>query len=297
MPLSDVAFAAGFSSIRQFNETLQTACGSIADIVAPRCPSPRQPFREPARRPDRVPSAGGARAVRLRGGLRPPRCQRRAGMRGGPRRAYRRTLRLPPDPGSSVSVRAATMLCTLALQDLRDLSAAIGRCRRLLDLDADPEVVIEALAPMRPLRPVVAEAPGQRIPGTVDPTSWRCGRCWASRCPRRLPARTPAGFVEAYGTEITDPAGGLTHLFPDRRTAGGYRSGPLAVRCRRGEPVTGHGGCSGRRGVCLDAGADWQQARQQLDGLAGKSGGGRRRSSPCGDSAIPTPSRFAIWAW
>ena len=55
-----------------------------------------------------------------------------------------------------------------ALEDFRDLTTAIARCRRLLDLDADPEAVVEALGRDPDLGPVVAKAPGQRIPRTVD---------------------------------------------------------------------------------------------------------------------------------
>ena len=52
--------------------------------------------------------------------------------------------------------------------DFRDVSAAIARCRRLLDLDADPEAVVETLSSDDDLQALIAKAPGQRIPRTVD---------------------------------------------------------------------------------------------------------------------------------
>jgi 3-methyladenine DNA glycosylase/8-oxoguanine DNA glycosylase len=56
----------------------------------------------------------------------------------------------------------------VALSDLRDLSAVIARCRWLLDLDADPEAIDQQLGEDPELRPLVARAPGRRVPRTVD---------------------------------------------------------------------------------------------------------------------------------
>ena len=60
--------------------------------------------------------------------------------------AYRRTLRLPNGNGIvSLTPQPDHVQCTLVLDDFRDLATAIARCRRLLDLDADPEAVVDAL--------------------------------------------------------------------------------------------------------------------------------------------------------
>ena len=53
--------------------------------------------------------------------------------------AYRRTLRLPSGSGIvSLTPTPDHVRCLLVVDDFRDVSAAIARCRRLLDLDADP---------------------------------------------------------------------------------------------------------------------------------------------------------------
>ena len=97
--------------------------------------------------------------------------------------AYRRTLRLPHGNGV-VALRPLPdhVECRLALDDLRDLTTAIARCRRLLDLDADPEAVDQLLAPttrwqgttmetgFRPLAsPTAREAPGLPIRAASSP--------------------------------------------------------------------------------------------------------------------------------
>lgn len=78
---------------------------------------------------------------------------------------FRRTLRLPHGHGVvGLTPAPDHVRCQLTLDDFRDLSAAIARCRRLLDLDADPEAVVDALQADSALTAVVAKAPGQRIP-------------------------------------------------------------------------------------------------------------------------------------
>ncbi len=72
----------------------------------------------------------------------------------------RRSLELTP--------RAGHVECRLGLDDLRDLAAAVARCRALFDLDADPEAVDAVLARDPLLGPLVRDAPGRRVLGTVD---------------------------------------------------------------------------------------------------------------------------------
>jgi len=85
--------------------------------------------------------------------------------------AYRRTLRLPHGHGV-VALRPLPdhIGCQLALTDLRDLAMAISRCRRLLDLDADPVAVDGLLGEDPVLAPLVAKAPGRRVPRTASQT-------------------------------------------------------------------------------------------------------------------------------
>ena len=270
MPLSDVAFAAGFSSIRQFNETVQTACASTPTLLR----------RSALRRGNHSGNLPAGQTVSLRLAVREPfayegvfghlaasavpGCEE---VREG---SYRRTLRLPFGPGIvSLSPRRDHVVCTLALHDVRDLAAAIGRCRRLLDLDADPEAVIEALGADEALRPVVAEAPGQRIPGTVDPHELALRAVLGQQVSTAAARTHTRRLVEAYGTEVSDAAGGLTHLFPTVEQLADVDPAHLAVPQARRTSLRAMAAALADGGVCLDAGADWQQARQQLMALPG----------------------------
>ena len=169
LPFGDVAFAAGFSSIRQFNDTVRDGLRSDADGSA----STRTyakfgrgeggatgalSLRLPVRTPFAYEGLFGHLAASAVPGVEE--------VRDG---AYRRTLRLPNGNGIvSLTPQPDHVQCQLVLDDFRDLATAIARCRRLLDLDADPEAVVDALSADPDLSALVAKAPGQRIPRTVD---------------------------------------------------------------------------------------------------------------------------------
>ena len=103
----------------------------------------------------------------------------------------------------------------LVLDDFRDLTTAIARCRRLLDLDADPDAVVDALGADADLGAVVAKAPGQRIPRTVDEAELAVRAVLGQQVSTKA-ARTHAGrLVAAYGAaDRRSPRAALTHTFP-----------------------------------------------------------------------------------
>ena len=82
---------------------------------------------------------------------------------------YSRTLALPHGPAVvHLTPREDVVACALDAADLRDVGAAVERCRRLLDLDADPAAVDDLLGADPVLGPTVRAHPGLRVPGHVD---------------------------------------------------------------------------------------------------------------------------------
>lgn len=140
-----MAFAAGFSSIRQFNDTIRLVCDSTPTALrrhaAARFGAPAtSPGTVSLRLPVRTPFAYQGVFGHLAAGA-VPGCEE---VRDG---AYRRTLRLSSGNGIVTLTPAPDHVrCLLVLDDFRDLAAATARCRRLLDLGADPEAVVEALS-------------------------------------------------------------------------------------------------------------------------------------------------------
>jgi AraC family transcriptional regulator of adaptative response / DNA-3-methyladenine glycosylase II len=181
--------------------------------------------------------------------------------------AYRRTLRLPH--GSGVVALAPTpehVRCTLQLQDMRDLSVAIARCRRLLDLDADP-VAVDALLSADPhLAPLVAKAPGRRVPRTVDEQELAL-RAVLGQQVSTAAARTLAGrLVTALGEPVEDDT--LTHLFPTAAAlldCGAH----LAMPQSRRDTVLRLARALAEGDLDLDPGADRGRARARLGALRG----------------------------
>lgn len=174
LPATEIAFAAGFSSIRQFNDTVREVYATTPSALralggasaAPPAPPGVITLRLAVRPPfhaDALTSFLAARAI--------PGVELVAGHR------YARTLRLPNGPGIVVltlpaaeqaAARANVVTAALWLTSLGDLAPAVQRCRRLLDADADPIGIDSALAADPVLAAAVERAPGLRVPGAVD---------------------------------------------------------------------------------------------------------------------------------
>jgi AraC family transcriptional regulator of adaptative response / DNA-3-methyladenine glycosylase II len=218
LPMTEVAFAAGFESIRQFNATVRVVFAM----------TPTELRRRAAR------SRGGARAsspspaangLRLKLAFRRPLCPGNLfghlaataipGVEEISGRTYRRTLRLPFGAGiAELTPENDHIACRLRLADLRDLSAAIARCRWLLDLDADPLAIDGLLAEDSRFAPLIARAPGRRVPRTVDGEEMAI-RAVLGQQISTAAARTHAARLAArHGEPVSDPEGGLSHVFP-----------------------------------------------------------------------------------
>jgi AraC family transcriptional regulator of adaptative response / DNA-3-methyladenine glycosylase II len=133
--------------------------------------------------------------------------------------AFRRTLRLPSGPGIVALTPhegpyADHVTCRLRLADEADVPVAVAACRRLLDLDADAEVIGAALAADPVLAPLVAAAPGRRIPGTVDPAEMAVRVVLGQQVSVAAAGTLGARLAAAAGEPVEDPEGGLTRLFP-----------------------------------------------------------------------------------
>src|SRR5205814_592803 len=154
--------------------------------------------------------------------------------------------------------------CELQLEDLRDLTAAVQRCRRLLDLDADPETVNGYLASDPVLGPLARANPGRRSPGHVDGSELALravlGQQVSVTAARRLGARLTA----AYGKPLSRPDGPLTHCFPAAETLAAADPGTLPMPRSRALALTGLAAALAGGEVPLDPGADRDRAAAAL---------------------------------
>ncbi|RAJ55711.1 DNA-3-methyladenine glycosylase II [Streptomyces sp. Amel2xB2] len=311
LPVTEIAFAAGFASVRQFNDTMREIYDRTPSALraaasrggnGPRTPRCSGPSRLPSGASSDAPS--GPAGVPLRLAYRGPYAhdqvfgflERRAipgveEMTGGPgARTYRRTLRLPYGTavaevderpgGTGTGTRTGTggrngrtgggwLDCRLHLTDLRDLTTAVQRVRRLFDLDADPYAVAERLGGDAVLRPLVEAAPGLRSPGAPDPLELAV-RAVLGQQITVAGARTLAGrLVAAYGKPLASPDGSLTHLFPDAGALASAPLGELGMPAARRDTLRTVAEAVADGTVALDPGADRDEAERALRALRG----------------------------
>jgi AraC family transcriptional regulator of adaptative response / DNA-3-methyladenine glycosylase II len=267
--LAEVAFAAGFSSVRQFNDTIRAAYGE-----------PPSALRARARRPG--PLRDGAPAVSLRLAYRPPfpvqalfsflSARAVPGVEEGDGSTYRRALDLPHG-GGVATVRPLTgedaLSCELVLDDLRDLTAAVERIRRLFDLDADPSAVAGVLGTDPVLGPAVRSVPGIRVPGHVDGNELAV-RAVLGQQVSVAAARHVAGRLAAvHGEALTTPVGGVVRRFPTAAAIASLSPSDLPMPAARGRCLVALCSALASGTVTLDPSADRDAVSAALLSLPG----------------------------
>jgi AraC family transcriptional regulator, regulatory protein of adaptative response / DNA-3-methyladenine glycosylase II len=264
MTFADVAFAAGFASVRQFNATISQVYGAApSQLRSARRPPTRQTpgvvtVTLAVRHPFDAPALLGFLAARAV-----------SSIEACSASTYARTLRLPHGHGTvALEPGGSNVLCRLQLSDLRDLAAAVERCRRLLDLDADPVAVDGHLASDLRLAPLVVRRPGLRVPGHVDGFE-AAVRAVVGQQISVAGARTLLGrLVETYGERIADD-GSLTHLFPSPDVLAGADPESLPMPRSRAAALVALAAAVASGDVVLDRSADRASVRGSLLALNG----------------------------
>ncbi len=296
LTMAEVAFASGFSSVRQFNDTIRAvfataptelrrragarraAEGRAADM---RSAEMRSAEGLGARAGDRG-AGDAARAIAagtilLRLPFRRPLCPDNLfghlaatavpGVEEVVGETYRRALRLTHGPGIvELTPNPDHVACRMTLSDLRDLTTAIARCRWLLDLDADPTAVDELLCADPALAPTVARAGGRRVPRCVDGAELAVRAVLGQQVSTAAARTHTARIVARCGEPLSDPRGGLTHLFPTPEALAEVRTAMPAARRRS---LTALVEALRTRLLVLDPGCDRAQALSTLSALPG----------------------------
>ncbi|MFE4410498.1 AlkA N-terminal domain-containing protein [Streptomyces sp. NPDC056821] len=274
LPMAEIAFAAGFSSIRTFNDTVREVFALSPSGLRTRAPGrPTEPGTRPG-----APGTPGALSLRLpfRAPLNPDNLFGHLAATAVPGveewrdGAYRRTLRLPYGHGiATLAPKPDHIACRLTLGDLRDLPVAISRCRRMLDLDADPVAIDDQLRTDPFLAPLVDKAPGRRVPRTVDEGEFAL-RAVLGQQVSTAAARTHAGrLAAAHGEPVDDPEGGLTHLFPAPGALAALDPESLAMPRTRRTTLLNLAGQLADGTLHLGVESDWEETRGRLLALPG----------------------------
>ncbi len=270
--MTDIAFAAGFASVRQFNDTMREVYASAPGELRGRHTGPTSADGEVHTRiAVRTPFAGSRLLAFLAVRAIP-------GVESSGLNWYARTLDLPhgaatvrlglvdhTEPGGVAQVPAA-----FRFTDLRDVGAGVERVRRLLDADCDPLAVDDELDTDPVLSALVRATPGLRVPGHVDGDEVAVRAVLGQQVSVAAARTHAARLTESYGVRLSSPSGdGLTHLFPSAATVAALPDNALAMPRSRARALTGL--CAALAGgeVRLDRGADRDDVRAALLGLPG----------------------------
>jgi AraC family transcriptional regulator of adaptative response / DNA-3-methyladenine glycosylase II len=215
LSMAQVALAAGFSSVRRFNETFQALY--------------RRPPLELRRGQAGAPVADGE-ALRLTLAYRPPydwdaligflASRAIAGVERVEPNLYARALTLEGETGLlTVSPAAGDRLAvTIQFPRLTALPAILARVRRIFDLAADPAAIAAHLSKDPDLAPRLAARPGLRVPGAWDGFELAVrailGQQITVAAATDLAGRLAKEFGAPLPPGLVDQAGGLTHTFP-----------------------------------------------------------------------------------
>jgi AraC family transcriptional regulator of adaptative response / DNA-3-methyladenine glycosylase II len=295
--MAHIAFAAGFSSVRQFNDTVREVLGRTPTELRRRASRSRRSRNHVDPATEWAP-AGGTVTIDLRLPYRRPMAVPEVlaflGDRAVPgvetfeAGTYSRTLRLAHGHAVvSLSPGDGHVAARLTFGDLRDMSSAVARCRRLLDLDADPDAVDAALGADPLLGALVRATPGRRVAGAVDgfETAVRAvvGQQISVAGARRVLER----LVGAAGTRVSvaaagahdgpqdgaqrsspdgapDGAQGLSHLFPSPAEIIAAPPEAFGMPASRRLALVALARIVGEGGLDLEAGADPKEVAARL---------------------------------
>ncbi|MFZ9628548.1 MAG: AlkA N-terminal domain-containing protein [Ilumatobacteraceae bacterium] len=271
MSVAGVAFAAGFGSVRQCNDTLREVYdASPSDL------------RRGVRNGSAAVSAG---EVHVRLAVRAPfdadAIFRFLATRAVPgveeahahedgSWSYRRSLRLARGAGVvTVHWSDSGLSCSLALDDVADLPAAVQRTRRLFDLDADPSAITGHLGTDPLLGPLVAARPGLRSPGHPDGAELLVRAVLGQQVSVAGARTLAARLVESDGEPLRAAVGAVTHLFPSAQAVAAVGDDRLAMPRARADALRGACGALATGSIVLDAGSDRDEAGHALLALPG----------------------------
>jgi AraC family transcriptional regulator of adaptative response / DNA-3-methyladenine glycosylase II len=215
LPMTDVALAAGFTSIRRFNEVFQRLFRR-----------PPGALRTSGKRAPVAVSTGDV-TVLLRyrapydwhGILAFLQARAIAGVEAVSEHRYARTIEIDGQHGLVTVEPAAgdVLKATILFPRLSALPRIIARLRRVFDLAADPQAIGAQLAEDALLASLVAVRPGLRVPGAWDGFELAVRALLGQQVTVRAAVRLATELVDTYGHPLSLPnpaIAGLTHVFP-----------------------------------------------------------------------------------
>jgi len=267
LPMTEIAMAAGYGSLRRFNDTFQALF--------------RRPPTALRRSAGLDVSAGPSGEISLKLRYRPPydwpamlgflRARAIIGVETVDGDTYRRTIGLDGQQGT-VTVRPAdgNALCaTVRFPKLSALPQIIARLRRVFDLAADPDAIALQLVKDPTLAPLVAARPGLRVPGAWDGFELAVRAVLGQQITVPGAIRLAGALVVRFGEKLREPDGALTHVFPDPAALAGADPASLGMPRSRGVALLAVAAAVVADPQIFSAGRGLEEAVAQLRSLPG----------------------------
>jgi AraC family transcriptional regulator, regulatory protein of adaptative response / DNA-3-methyladenine glycosylase II len=267
LSMTDVAFAAGFGSVRQFNDTIRevfaTPPGDLrrarlrtGDAVEAGTVVVRLPVRTPF---------AGRELFRFVGAHAIP------GMEHLDEHGrLHRALSLPRAHGVvRLEIGDDRVHAAIRLADWRDLAPAVERVRRWLDLDADPVAIDTVLAADTALAPAVAALPGIRSPGSVDPFEGAIRTIIGQQVSVAGGATVTGRIVAELGEPLSIEGTPVTRVFPTAARLAAVDADALPMPRRRGATVQRLARAVADGDIVLDRSTDRTELRRRLAAMSG----------------------------
>jgi AraC family transcriptional regulator of adaptative response / DNA-3-methyladenine glycosylase II len=273
LPVIEVAYASGFSSLRRFNDAFRTRYGM----------PPSRLRRAAAAEASATPAS--AELLTLQLSYRPPfdwagmleflRVRALTGVERVEDDAYLRTVRLGGRAGwvrvsHAPERRALRVELTHSLTPV--LPALLARLRQLFDLGARPDIINDWLHQDERLAEAVARNPGLRVPGAFDGFELAVRAILGQQVSVKAATTLAGRFVTAFGEEAEIPGPGLARLSPtpERVAAAGEEEiAALGIVGARARSIVALAGEVAAGRLVLEAGADAESTIAQLIALPG----------------------------
>jgi len=263
MPLSEVALASGFASIRRFNSTMRE--------TFERSPSELRRAARPARIPGcrlRLPYRGplhGDELFAYLAGRATPGVEEVIGT------TYRRTVAIGPARGI-VALRldvSGEIELEARLERVDALAPVVRRARHLLDLDADPEAIAAHLSLDPKLRAMVGRRPGMRVPGAFDGFELAVRAILGQQVSVKAATTLAGRLAERFGEPVGEPDGTLTRYFPAPETLAEAEIEAIGLPGRRAATIRHLAAAVASGEIALDGTADIEETKARLLALPG----------------------------
>ena len=273
LPVSEVAFASGFGSLRQFNDLFHRVYGLAPTGLRRSVPA----------------AAGRAGTLDLRLRYRPPYpwesvlgfLARRAvpGVEEVRDGVYRRAVAVGGTAGL-IEVAPLEGEHVLRLRVIapvsRELIRVVERVRRLFDLDSDPDEIGRHLGADARLAPLLSQLPGVRVPGAWDGFELAVRAVVGQQVSVAAATRFMGGLAERYGEPLAaaaaaggNPAGSPGRLFPTPARLAAAVPGELRLPGQRARALLGLARAVRDGEIVLDGSVDVELVRRRLTAIPG----------------------------